>query len=561
LARRRPASSPRAAVYLRVSTEGQVDGTSIDTQRAHCLALARRHGVVLAGEYVDAGVSGAASSRPALDDMIAAVITGEIDAILVAKLDRLGRSLLHLLELIERLDALGVRLLSAAEGIDTGSPAGRMMLQLLGAFAEFERLRERSQDGHHQRARDGGFVGTTPPFGYRAVPDPSGAAGFVLVIDPTPAACIRDMYRLLVHDRVPLTRVVKDLNAAGHRSDSGAPWTKQTLSRWARGDGPTTAAGAWRWLDLTVPIPPILTTGEHAQWMAWKRDTAKPARRHTTYLLGGRVLTPCGRYFHGRTAGTQNPVYVCQHRLQTPADSPDRCACRSIRVETLDDVVWAQVRAALTSPLSVAIGRTRASSRRRPGGGKDRSARVDIGADTLTPRITDAAQDVSDLQHEIAAEYQAACQAGFDAATARLMLQHRREELAHAQDGLERLQRVRACLSGVRDSTLAGREAVDRARDRIDDLDLGGKQQLLNLLSVQMQVTGYHQCPTCAGTGYQPIPPGSDRHWPPSCPSCHRLRVLPDVTVHIGAPELLLPHATAEPGSRTASQPGTQTAG
>jgi hypothetical protein len=126
-------------------------------------------------------------------------------------------------------------------------------------------------------------------------------------------------------------------------------------------DGPTTAAGGWRWRELTVPIPPILTAAEHAEWMAWKRDTATPATRHTSYLLGGRVQTPCGRYFHGRTAGTQNPLYVCRHRQQTPAASPRRCGCRSIRVQTLDDAVWSLIRAALTSP-------TRSATANRPGG-------------------------------------------------------------------------------------------------------------------------------------------------------------------------------------------------
>jgi DNA invertase Pin-like site-specific DNA recombinase len=547
---------------LRVSTEGQVDGTSIDTQRAHCRSLARRHGFALAGEYVDAGVSGAASSRPALDELLAATATGAIDVIMVAKLDRLGRSLLHLLELVERLDVLGVRVLSATEGIDTRTPAGRMMLQLLGVFAEFERerLRERSQDGHHRRAREGGFVGTTAPFGYRAVPDPAGAAGFVLAIDPAQAGCIRAMYRLLVHDRVPVTRVVKQLNAAGHRSDSGACWTEQTLSRWARGDGPTTAAGGWRWRELRVPIPPLLTTAEHAEWMAWKRDTARPALRHTTYLLGGRVRTPCGRYFHGRTAGTQNPVYVCRHRLQTPADSPDRCACRSIRVETLDEAVWSQIRAALTSPTLTATW-NRPGGRRRSASDRDGGTTVDIGADTLAPRIADAAQDVSDLQHTIAAEYQAARQAGFDPATARLMLQTRREELTHARAALGRLQRIREALTQVPDTTHADRQAIAQARARLDVLDLPGKQQLLDLLSVQAQVTGYHPCPTCAGTGYQPIPTDYDGHWPPSCPSCHRLRVLPDLTVEIGATHLLLTHPAAESRSPAASGPNTQTAG
>jgi hypothetical protein len=80
-------------------------------------------------------------------------------------------------------------------------------------------------------------------------------------------------------------------------------------------------------------------------------------------------------------------------------------------------------------------------------------------------------------------------------------------------------------------------------------------------LSVQAQVTCYHPCPTCAGTGYQPIPPDYDRHWPPTCPSCHRLRVLPDVTVEIGATHLLLTHPTAESRSPAACGPNTQTAG
>ena len=343
---------PRAVSYLRVSTGGQVDSTSIDTQREQCRVLARAHGLVLVGEYVDAGVSGAAASRPALEELLAAAAAGEVEVVLVAKLDRLGRSLLHLLGLIEHLNALGLRVISASDMIDTKTPAGRMMLGLLGAFAEFERerLTERSVDGAYRRVLAGGFVGSSPPFGYRPVPDPTGAAGVVLDIDPAQAACIRAMYRLLVRDRVPLTRAITELNAVGHRSATGKPWTKNTLSRWVRGDGPTTAAGGWRWRDLRVPIPPILTAAEHAAWMAWKRDTAKPAHRHSAYLLGGRVRTPCGRYFHGRTAGRDNPVYVCRHRKKTPADDPDRCACRSIPVQTLDDAVWSQVRTALTTP-------------------------------------------------------------------------------------------------------------------------------------------------------------------------------------------------------------------
>jgi uncharacterized protein (UPF0335 family) len=423
-------------------------------------------------------------------------------------------------------------------------------------FAEFERerIRERSQDGHRRRAQQGGFVGTTPPFGYRTAPDPGGA-GFVLAVEETAAACIRAMYRLLVADRIPLTQVVSELNAAGHRSDSGKPWTKQTLSRWARGDGPTTATGVWRWLDLHVPIPPILTTEQHAAWMAWLRETAKPALRRTSYLLGGRVRTPCGRYFHGRTAGTQNPLYVCRHHLTTPAGDPERCGCIAIRVEVLDQLVWSQVRAALTTPTPSTTPSTAVHNqgrRRRPANEPNArlGAGVDIGADTLAARITAAAEEIADLQATIAEEYQAARADGFDPATARLMLQTRRDQLAQAQTALELLHRVRTTLTRSASAAHADRDAIQRARIRPDHLEVDGKQQLLDLLGVRAEVTGYHPCMTCGGTGYAPIPPGSERHWPPSCPSCHRLKVLPDVAVDIGQAHLLL----AQPGTGLGAQ-------
>jgi hypothetical protein len=215
-----------------------------------------------------------------------------------------------------------------------------------------------------------------------------------------------------------------------------------------------------------------------------------------------------------------------------------------------------QVRAALTTARHADPnkGRRRAGD---AGGG----ARVDIGADTLAARIADAAEDIARLQHTIADEYQAARQAGFDPATARLMLHARREELTHAQHGLERLQRIRETLTHTSDCTIGDQLVLANARARIDELDLPGKQQVMDLRSVQAQVTGYHHCPTCAGTGYQPIPPDYDRRWPPSCPSCHRLRVLPDLTVHIGAPELLVPHIPTETRSRAVCSPHPQSAG
>jgi hypothetical protein len=139
------------------------------------------------------------------------------------------------------------------------------------------------------------------------------------------------------------------------------------------------------------------------------------------------------------------------------------------------------------------------------------------------------------------------------------MVQPRRTDLAAAQQALTRLQGIQEALAAVADPTAADRETLERARARIDNLDLDGKQQLIDLLDVQAQVTGYHPCPTCAGTGYQPIPPDHHRHWPPSCPACHRLGVLPDLTIHIGNTELLTTNSPAQAPALT-SEPTTKTA-
>jgi site-specific DNA recombinase len=533
--------------YLRVSTGAQAHGASIDIQREQCRAAAELNGLTLTAEYVDAGVSGARAARPALDELIAAATDGGFDVLLVAKLDRLGRNLLHLLTLMQQLDTLGIRVISAGDGLDTRTPAGRLMLQLLGVFAEFERerIRERSVDGVRHRVEDGGFVMSIPPFGYRPVPDPHTGRGVVLDIDPTQAACIRDMYRLLIVERVPVTRAAQALNDAGHPTATGAGWTQQTLSRWARGDGPVTAGGTWRWNELTVPIPPILTGDELKAWKEWKNDTRLPQQPPGRYLLSGRVHTPCGGLYHGRTAGTQTPVYACKKRLTTRADDPARCHCRSIPVDTLDKAVWGEIAAALANPARLDKLTRAVSGPRAP----------DIGVDTLTATITEITEAITRLQQEIAAEYQAARADGFDAATARLMVQPRHADLADVQRNLDRLTAVQTALT-TPDSGTRREGSTEKDRERLRDpraaaaLDNPAKQVVLEVLGVSVRVKGYDTCPTCHGTGYQSLPPSSGRHWPPSCPTCHRLREIPRFTVHI-----VEPHATSVIDTAPRSRP------
>ena len=148
-------------IYARVSTVEQIEGTSLVLQIDRCRQYAAAMGWQVAGEYVDEGVSGAKASRPALDEMMGDARAGLLQAVVAAKLDRVGRSMRHLVSLMGECDDLGVAVVSVAEGFDSTTPAGRLQRNILGSFAEFERdqIRERTMGGSEAAARQGRWVG------------------------------------------------------------------------------------------------------------------------------------------------------------------------------------------------------------------------------------------------------------------------------------------------------------------------------------------------------------------------------------------------------------------
>jgi DNA invertase Pin-like site-specific DNA recombinase len=124
----------RAGLYARVSTTDQHPEPQLEALRA--FGAARGWEVT---EYVDHGVSGAKERRPALDELMAAVRHRQVDVVLVTKLDRLARSLHHLVAVSRELEALGVDLVVLDQAIDTTTPVGRLLFHVLAAIAEFER--------------------------------------------------------------------------------------------------------------------------------------------------------------------------------------------------------------------------------------------------------------------------------------------------------------------------------------------------------------------------------------------------------------------------------------
>lgn len=136
----------RAAIYTRVSTDRQTDNSQLGELRDHC----RRRGWTDPAEYRDVA-SGARFTRQGLDRMMADIRRRRLDVVVCFKLDRLGRSLPHLAQLVAELAANGVALVCTSQGIDTSNdnPAGRLQLGVLMAVAEFERaiIRERVNAG------------------------------------------------------------------------------------------------------------------------------------------------------------------------------------------------------------------------------------------------------------------------------------------------------------------------------------------------------------------------------------------------------------------------------
>jgi DNA invertase Pin-like site-specific DNA recombinase len=127
----------RAAIYARVSTLNH--GQDVNVQLRELRQFAEARGWQIAGEYIDAGVSGAKDSRPELNRLMADAHKRRFDVVCVWRFDRFARSVSHLLRALETFEALGIDFVSYSEQMDTSTPAGKMVFTVLGAVAELER--------------------------------------------------------------------------------------------------------------------------------------------------------------------------------------------------------------------------------------------------------------------------------------------------------------------------------------------------------------------------------------------------------------------------------------
>src|SRR5918912_201451 len=495
------------AVYVRVSTQRLAQSQTIEQQLDRLRAHLRGQGVELASEQVfrDDGYSGATLNRPGLDRLRDAVRAGEVGRVLVTDPDRLARSYVQLMVLLEELERAGceVAFLDRPMGRD---PQDQLLLQIRGAVAEYERalIAERMRRGRQAKLRAGCLLPwTRPPYGFRLDPDhPRDPAG--VTVGGAEAAVVREVFARSLEDRTSLLGLAKQLRALGIPSPSGKRrWSSATLrgiltnplyagqiyAGRRRSRAPRIRRSATHPIgkpsDSRVPVPaaewlpvasvPALVSEEQfARVQAKLGQNRAFARRHNTahaYLL--RALVSCGLCRSAclcRTVHHRHAYYVCRGKDDPRRGCRDEpCPARYAPAHRLDDLVWRDLCELLTHPGHI----TRALARAHGGGWlpQELQARREqlrqgrLGLERQLERLTEAYL----LAVIPLPEYQRRRQA----------LEEKRQALASQADRLEAQVDRQAALAGWATSAA---DFCRRVRASLAGADFEQKRQLVELL-------------------------------------------------------------------------------
>jgi site-specific DNA recombinase len=217
----------KAIGYVRVSTDRQAEqGVSLEAQEAKIRAMATVQSAELFDVIVDGGESAKSLNRPGLQRLLDLINAGKVDTVIVAKLDRLTRSVKDLCGLLELFEKRKVALVSVAESLDTGSAAGRLVITIMAAVSQWEReaIGERTRDALRHKRGKGERVGNIG-FGYRLAAD-----GVHVEPDPAEQAALVAIRSLRLGGH-SLRAVAGALNNSGHRTRRGTEWRLESVVR------------------------------------------------------------------------------------------------------------------------------------------------------------------------------------------------------------------------------------------------------------------------------------------------------------------------------------------
>lgn len=359
----------RVATYIRWSTDEQSDGTTLEVQREACQLFIQSQGWTFREDliFVDDGHSGGSMDRPGLTRLRRAVAEGQVNCVVVYKLDRLSRSVLDTVSLVlKEWDGIcSVR--STREPVDTTNPTGSILFYMLASYAEWERstIKERTMSGKIKRAQQGRNPGFTPPYGYSTGTD----AGQFVIFDQE-AAVIRRIFREYTSGK-GIHTIAAGLNTDGIKPRRADYWRPETIYKMVKNpvymgvlryglSTLTTPAqrkqlGKFRlfldeprYANVSGVVPALITEDEfeRAQRVRASRNTTEGCRaRAADFLLSGIARCRCGATLRGDGREKKGKRYYrCSAaRISTP----NRCDCGLIAARKLEETVLAQVRDAL----------------------------------------------------------------------------------------------------------------------------------------------------------------------------------------------------------------------
>ena len=358
----------RCAVYTRKSTDEGLDKefNSLDAQRAACeayVASQRSEGWVLVHDrYDDGGVSGGTLERPALQRLIRDIEAGLVDIVLVYKVDRLSRSLMDFAKLVETFEAHDVTFVAITQSLNTTTSMGRLTLNMLLSFAQYERelIGERVRDKIAASRARGMWMGGPVPLGYRV-------ENRKLLVDPAGAATVRRVFEGFAEIGSG-SRLLPILRAEGCVTKTGRPFDKSALYKLLVNRvyiGEAVHKGAAYPGEHDAIIPRQLWDRVHAVLAESPRVRAAQSRQRAPALLRGLLFGSDGRAMsptHTRQKGRLYRYYVSQAVLQGGANDAPR---RRLPAGEIEELVMSQVRALLRQP-EIMVGTWRVARTEAP---------------------------------------------------------------------------------------------------------------------------------------------------------------------------------------------------
>jgi len=372
------------AIYARVSTRRQEKEATIESQIARLLAYAQEQEIEVPERYrfIDQAVSGAQLARPGLDRLRDEVQLGGIAVVLCLSPDRLARQLGAQQVVIDELKRHGVKLQFINQPELGDAPQAKLLLDIQGAFAEYERvvISERMRRGKMYRLKQGETAPSSAPYGYRYHKE--GRRSHWEIFEPE-AAIVKRIFRWYTEQSVTISKIAAQLNQEKVSSPGGKKWHPGAVGRllrysayrgqawYNRHRGDYSSIGQPRqckrgrlqyprqvlrpseeWISISVP--PIIS--EQRWQMAQNRlkMNARYAQRNTRrpYLLRGLLVCGvCGRTLQGRTQSGRFTYFCVYGGVKRPPDVPHHhCILAGEQVETL---LWQELTALLQSPLQL----------------------------------------------------------------------------------------------------------------------------------------------------------------------------------------------------------------